>query len=88
MLNISLGASQPFGTPQLRIVCLALYPIFNRVICFSGVYLLEFFVYTRCWIDKELFPICWLPFCPIESVFCLIEAYFMRSHLSIVDIRA
>ena len=27
MLNISLGASQPFGIPQLRILCLALYPI-------------------------------------------------------------
>jgi hypothetical protein len=40
-----LGASQPFGIPQLRILCLALYPIFNRVICFSGVQPLEFFVY-------------------------------------------
>jgi hypothetical protein len=27
-----LGASQPFDIPQLRILCLALYPIFNRVI--------------------------------------------------------
>jgi hypothetical protein len=32
MLNISLGASQPFNIPQLRILCLALYPIFNMVI--------------------------------------------------------
>jgi hypothetical protein len=31
MLNTYLGASQPFGTPQFRILCLALYPIFNRV---------------------------------------------------------
>jgi uncharacterized membrane protein YccF (DUF307 family) len=31
------GVSQPFGIPQLRILCLALYPIFNRVICFSGL---------------------------------------------------
>ena len=37
MLNISLGASQPFEFPQLRILYLALFPIFNRVICFSGV---------------------------------------------------
>jgi hypothetical protein len=29
-----LGASQPFGIPQLKILCLALYPIFNRVIWF------------------------------------------------------
>ena len=31
LLNISLGASQPFGIPHLRTLCLALYPIFNRV---------------------------------------------------------
>jgi hypothetical protein len=29
MLNIFSGASQPFGIPQVRILCLALYPIFN-----------------------------------------------------------
>jgi hypothetical protein len=29
MLNIFLGASQPFGIPQLIIVCLAQYPIFK-----------------------------------------------------------
>ena len=29
MLNNSLGASQPFDIPQLRILCLALYPIFK-----------------------------------------------------------
>jgi hypothetical protein len=28
------GASQPFGIPQLRILCLALCPIFNKVIWF------------------------------------------------------
>jgi hypothetical protein len=26
------GTSQPFGIPQLRILCLSLYPIFNRAI--------------------------------------------------------
>ena len=31
-LNISLGSSWPFDIPQLRIFCLALYPIFNRVL--------------------------------------------------------
>jgi hypothetical protein len=41
--HLFLGASQPFGISQLRILCLALYPIFNRVIWFSGVQLLEFF---------------------------------------------
>jgi hypothetical protein len=39
------GASHPFCIPQLRILCLALYPIFNRVIWFSRVQLLEFFEY-------------------------------------------
>jgi hypothetical protein len=29
-------ASQPFSIPQLRILCFALYPIFNRVIWVSG----------------------------------------------------
>jgi hypothetical protein len=29
----------------LRILCLALYPIFNRVIWFSEVHLLEFHIY-------------------------------------------
>jgi len=37
MLNISLDASQPFDIPQWRILCLALCPIFNRVIWLSGV---------------------------------------------------
>jgi hypothetical protein len=38
MLNLSLGASQPFHTPQLRILHLVLYPhLFNKVIWFSGV---------------------------------------------------
>jgi hypothetical protein len=27
-----LGASELFGIPQLRILCLALYPVFNRAI--------------------------------------------------------
>ena len=36
----------PFDIPQLRILCLALCPIFNRVIWFSGIQLLEFFMYN------------------------------------------
>jgi hypothetical protein len=32
MIKGFLSVSQPFGIPQLRILCLALYPIFNRVI--------------------------------------------------------
>jgi len=32
MLKISLGTSKAFNIPQLRILCLALDPIFNTVI--------------------------------------------------------
>jgi hypothetical protein len=32
-----LDVSQPFNIPQLRILCLALYPILNRIIWLSGV---------------------------------------------------
>jgi hypothetical protein len=32
MLNISLGASLPLEIPELKILCLAMHPIFNRVI--------------------------------------------------------
>ena len=40
-----LGASQTLYIPHLRILCLALYPIFNRIIWFSGIQFLEFFIY-------------------------------------------
>ena len=38
------GASQSFSILQLRILCLALYPIFSRVIWSSGVHLLEIYI--------------------------------------------
>jgi hypothetical protein len=34
-VELFLGASEPLGIPQLRILCLALHPIFNRIIWFS-----------------------------------------------------
>jgi hypothetical protein len=80
LLNISLGAYQTFGIPQLRILCLAQNPNFNRVIMFSGDQLLELFVYIeykpfiKCRLGTDLFPICWFMFCPIDSVLCLTEA--------------
>ena len=61
-------------------VQLCLYPIFNGVIWFSGVQLLEFFIYIgsqspiRFRIDKDLFQICLLPFCLTNSILCLTEA--------------
>ena len=68
MLSIFSGASQPFGIPQVRILCLALSPIFNGVIWFSVVHLLDFFIYigyqSPLWfrIGKDPFPICWWSF--------------------------
>jgi hypothetical protein len=47
---------------------------------FSGVQLLEFFVNIgypspiRFRIGKDPFPICWWPFCLVDSIFCLTEA--------------
>ena len=79
MSNISSGASHTFNISQLKIHCLALYLIFNRVIWITEVYLLEFFVYIRYYpsigyrIGKNHFPICWLPFCPIDSALCLTD---------------
>jgi hypothetical protein len=76
----SISAFQSFHIPQLRILFLTVYPSFNRIIYFSGVELLEFFAYIgheasiRLRIIKDLFPICWLPFCLIDSVLCLTEA--------------
>ena len=80
MLNIISGASHPFGTHQVRIPLFYHWtPFFNEVFFlffFSGVQLLQFFVYTdiRSRIGKETLPICWWLFCLIESVFCLTEA--------------
>ena len=47
MLNIFSGASQPFSIPQLRILCLALYPILMGLFEFlessflSSLYILD-----------------------------------------------
>jgi hypothetical protein len=35
--HLSLSVSQPFSIPHLSILCLALYPIFNKAIWFSGI---------------------------------------------------
>jgi hypothetical protein len=41
---MSLGASCPFESPQLRILCLALYPIFNRIDCLESNFLSSLYV--------------------------------------------
>jgi len=103
MLNISLGVSQPFEIPQLRILYLALYPIFwftrtpfligllgsleSKFL--SSLYILD----TSPLLDVELVKIF------SQSVDChfvlLIVSFalqklfnFMKSHLLIIDLRA
>jgi hypothetical protein len=49
MLNISLGASQPFDIPQLRILCLALYTMEY----YSGIKNNEFMNLLGKWITKN-----------------------------------
>ena len=79
MLNISLGASQLFNIPQVKILCLALYPTFEGGLfgsLQSTLSSLNKQDIRRLWdvvLVKILFPICWLKFCPLNSVLCLIE---------------
>ena len=92
--NPPASASQVLGLKACATTT-RLYPIFNRVIWFSGVQLLEFFIYIGYQlpiglkIAKDLFTICWLPFYLIDSVFALQKlCNFMRSYLSILDLTA
>jgi hypothetical protein len=82
-----LGAFHPFIIPQLRILCLALFPMFKK--CYLFLWSLTSWVLGIYWIlasirfriGKDLFPICRLPFCLINTVFCLTEACnFTRCH--------
>jgi hypothetical protein len=53
MLNIFSSASQPFSIPQLRILCLALYPILKIFLVFIYLFLLgTFFIHISSAIPK------------------------------------
>ena len=94
MLNISIGISQPFGCPQLRILCSALYPILIVLPCslesnfLSSLYIL----YIRPLSDVGLLKIFsqfvgW-PFALLTVSFALQKlCNYMRSHLLILDLR-
>jgi hypothetical protein len=79
MLNICSGASQPFGILQLKILCLALYPIFNRVIHFlesiflSSSYILDINPLSDLGLVKVLYQSVGGRFVLLNSVFCLTE---------------
>jgi hypothetical protein len=88
-----LGGSWPFDIPQLRIPCLALHPILKRVFdslefnFMSSLYVLDISPLLEVGLVK--IAICWLQLHPIEMSFALQKLYnFMRSYLSIVDLRA
>jgi hypothetical protein len=77
--EISLGASQPFDIPQLKIIYLALYHIliglYDSQECnFLRFLYMLYMLSIEYRIGKDLFPICCWPFCPIGSVLCLTEA--------------
>jgi hypothetical protein len=93
MLNISLGASQPFGIPQFKILCLSLHPIFNRVIWFSGVkllsslYILDISLLSDLGLVKIFFQSVGCLFILLTVSFALQKlCNFMRSHLLILDL--
>jgi hypothetical protein len=81
MLNISLRCLSDILDSSMKNSLFSNLPPFNGVIWFSGVEVLEFFVYIgylasiRCRIGKDLFPICSLPFCPIVSALSYIDAF-------------
>jgi hypothetical protein len=88
MLNIFSGASKPFSFPQLRILCLALHPIFNRAIWFSGLQLLEFVIYLI-FVPYQIFQSAGGLLVLLTMSFALQKlCNFMRSHLSILDLTA
>jgi hypothetical protein len=79
MLNTSLSVLQSFVISQLESLCLDLYPNFNGVIWFSGVYLISVYIlYISPLLEVGLilfFPICRLLFCPIDIILHLTEAF-------------
>ena len=87
-----LGASQSFIIPELRLLCLALYPIFNRVVCLECKFLISLYI-------LNISPLSNLGLVKIfsQSVGCLFVLLtvslalqklcnFMRSHFLILDL--
>jgi hypothetical protein len=97
MLNFFLGggASQPFGIPQLRILCLALYPILIRLFCslesnfLSSLYILDINPLLDIGIVKTFSQSVGCLFVLLTVPFALQKlCNFMRSHLLILDLTA
>jgi hypothetical protein len=92
MLSISLSACWPFEIPLLRILKWALYPTFkwDYLIC---RYLTSWILYTfwiwapsvRCRVNEDLFLVCRLPFCPIDSECLLFTEAFQFHELPFIN---
>jgi len=79
MLNISLGTSQPLYSSAENswfISVLILIGLFDSLKSnfLSSLHVLDVSPLSDIGLVKIFFPICWLPFCPNDSVLCLTEA--------------
>ena len=96
MLNISLSVSQPFKIPRLRILCLALYPIFKIGLFgslesnfLSSLYILDISPLSDLGFVKNFSQSVGCCFVLLTVSIALQKlCNFMRSHLSILDLRA
>ena len=95
MLNIFLGASQPFDIPQLKILCLAPHPIliglFDSLLSnfLSSLYILHISPLLNVGLAKIFSQSVDCHIVLLAVSFALHKiCNFMRSHLSILDFRA
>ena len=95
MLNISLGASQPFEIPQLRILCLAVYPILIGLFgslesnFLSSLYILDINPLLDVGLVKIVSQSVGCCFVLLTVFFALQKlCNFMMSHFSILDLKA
>ena len=95
MLNTSLGASWPFNIPQMKILCLALYPILIGLFgslesnLLSSLYIVDINPLSDVGLVKIFSQFVGRHFVLLTVSFALQRLYnFMRSHLSILDLRA
>jgi hypothetical protein len=94
MLNISLGASQPLNITWLRILCIALYPILIGLFgslesnFLSSLYMLDISPLWDVGLVKIFSQSVGGCFVLLTVSFALQKfCNFMRSHLSILDLR-
>ena len=88
MSNISLESSQPFDIPQLRILCLARYPILIWLFgSLESNFLSSLYI---CSIGKDFFSQSVGCHFDLLTVFFALQELcnFMRSHLSILNLTA